>query len=224
MNEDAQPHPLPPHVRWLGVLLKAQADRIAEAFAADARGIARSTRPPLRLDRIGDMLQSRLDFAHQLEATLARIHARVLAPASVDDAAVFQAVQPLRELLWPQLSQLDDLQRADRGDDDSSVRRWLIEQQQQLLEDVRIGLANVARAIEDPVAELERRQQATSGDVTLSLALQLRPLRHQKALSDWVARQEQQRASDALHSSPSDHGRCGPGLLGLLLLWIGLDR
>ncbi len=229
MNRD-DPHPLPPHVRWLGVLLQSMADRLAQALdPATLASCAQQAR-----SRTGD-LEARAQrqvghltrCAEQAGRTWVRLQEQVLSVPRCDDATVHDAWQPLRRELEALVDHFHDLHRLRPCAVDEARRRQLIRMSRSVLQDFQAGLSDLAAQLADPLTELRRRGLPLGGEVTLNLTLTLRRPPGVRRIGFWLRQRARQRErqQEAARRARRQR-RDGPssswssGLWGLAVGWM----
>lgn len=177
------------------------------------------------VDAIYDHMGRYHDLSGQIRDEITRLDYLVGGEAAA--AEVFSSVGRIEVILNHTRGNLDEV-LAWRDDPKAKlVRRRLADMHRHLFDQIRGGLREMAEALREPVAALERQGLPTTGKVTLLFEFELTAPPQLAALEAWVERQErrEERQAQIEERSGGSWGCLGAALLvtflALLGRWLG---
>lgn len=165
------------------------------------------------MEAIGDHAERYCDLLRQINDEITRLDYLLAGDAAA--AEVFSSVGRIEVILNHTRSNLDEV-RAWRDDWKANVVRELLAgMHRHLFDQIRGMPREMAEALREPVAALERRGLPTTGKVTLRFEFDLTAPPQLAALEAWVKRQKRRE-----EASGGAWGCLGAVLLAVFLVWL----
>ena len=159
-------------------------------------------------------------FMTRIDREINRLTVKVVGQEDASDAQVHHAVAHFEALLDDVLNGHAEVCALDVHGRDAEARELLAGIYRQLLMDIRNWLEDLVRTLADPLAELRRRGQPTTGPVEIALPLHLNTAPEINALRDWMEKE----TALQIHAPSRTTGLGFWGTVGAMVLGIGIGE